>query len=66
MPKTKIQYDKWITFKKGSIVLLATTVAGILAEFVIGGNVQIESPVAAAVVLSVAKMVQNYLKHREQ
>jgi len=59
-----MKYNKQITIKKGGVVLLATAIASVVIDFILGGNIQLSSTVATSILLSVAKMTENYLKHQ--
>lgn len=59
-----MKYNKQITIKKGGVVLLATAIASVVIDFILSGNIQLSSTVATSILLSVAKMTENYLKHQ--
>ena len=63
MGKSKPEYQKIITVKKGVYITILSALAVTVAESILSGGITISSEYWSSVVLGIATMGLNYFKH---
>jgi hypothetical protein len=59
------RYKPEITIKKGAIAGLATTIILVILQFVIDGNIVIESAALGGLLIALARAAENYVKNKD-